>query len=138
RFFNSETRGWLQPGARTAGRPWGSQFQYALAAPHAGDAGADGLQDGAAVQRADEGSDLVLHPGQLDGVGLVGDIDDAPAEDFRHALHFFALLADRTDLDQHELAFDMGAFGQIDDLDHVHQPVEVLGDLLDDLVGADR
>jgi hypothetical protein len=41
-------------------------------------------------------------------------------------------------LDQHELALGVRAFGEVDDLDHLDQAVQVLGDLLDDLVGAGR
>src|SRR5690606_17889529 len=108
------------------------------AAPDAGHAGAHGFQDGAAVQGVDERLDLFLHAGQLDRVGLVGDVDDAAAEDVGHALHFLALLADRAHLYEHELALDVRALGDVDHLDHVHQAVQVLGDLLDDLVRPDR
>jgi hypothetical protein len=37
---------------------------------------------------------------------------------------------------QHELALGEAALGEVDHLDHLDQAVEVLGDLLDDLVGA--
>jgi hypothetical protein len=74
--------------------------------------------------------------GQLDGVALLGHVDDAAAEDVGHALHLLALLAHRAHLDQHQLALGVAAFGQVDDLDDLDQPVQVLGDLLDDLVGA--
>jgi hypothetical protein len=74
--------------------------------------------------------------GQLDRVGLFGDIDDAAAEDIRGALHLFALLAHGAHLDQHQLALDVRAFGQIDHLHHLDQAVQVLGDLLDHVVRA--
>ena len=77
-----------------------------------------------------------LHPGEFDGVGLVGHVDDAAAEDVGHALHFLAFLAHRAHLDQHQLALDVRAFGQVDHLHHVHQAVQVLGDLLDDFIRA--
>src|SRR5690606_38552250 len=111
-------------------------LQDALAAADAGAAGTDGLQNRGAVDRIDEGIQLGLVAGQLDRVGLVGDVDDAAAEDIRSTLHFFTFLADGTDLDQHQFALDERAFGQIDDLDDFDQAVQVLGDLLDHVIRA--
>ena len=74
--------------------------------------------------------------GEFERVALFGDVDDAAAEDVGHALHLVALLADRAHLDEHQFALGEAAFGQVDDLDHLDQPVQVLGDLLDHLVGA--
>ncbi|KAI1691119.1 hypothetical protein DdX_22092 [Ditylenchus destructor] len=45
-----------------------------------------------------------------------------------------AFLADRAHLHHHELALGVGAFGEVDDLHHLDQPVQVLGDLLDHVV----
>ena len=81
-------------------------------------------------------SSLAPGAGQLDGVGLVGHVDDAAAEDVRHALHLLAVLAGGAHLDQHQLALDVLALGQVHDLDHVDQLVQLLGDLLDDLVAS--
>jgi hypothetical protein len=62
-----------------------------------------------AVDGAMKASSLDAVAGQLDGVGLVGDVDDAAAEDVGHALHLLALLADGAHLDQHQLALDVAA-----------------------------
>ena len=66
-------------------------------------------------------SSLAPVAGQLDRVALLGDVDDAAAEDVGHALHLVALLADGAHLDQHQLALDVVALGQVDDLDHLDQ-----------------
>src|SRR5690606_39129306 len=112
------------------------KFQYTFATPDARDACAHGLKDGTAIERVDEGLDLFLIAGQLHGVDLVGDVDDVATEDVGHALHFFALLADRPHLDEHELTLDVRPFGEVDHLDHVDQAIQVLGDLLDDVIGT--
>jgi len=70
-----------------------SDLQHPLAAPDAGYAGTDRFQDRARVERFQEGVELLGGAGELDGVGLVGDVDDAPAEDVRCALDFLAVLA---------------------------------------------
>ena len=88
------------------------------------------------VDRFEEGIELGRSAGELERVALLGHVDDAAAEYLRHALHLVALLADRAHLDQHELALGVGALGEIDHLHHLDQAVQVLGDLLDDLVGA--
>src|SRR5690606_6022164 len=93
------------------------KFQYTFATPDTRDAGAHGFKNGAAIERVDEGLDLALIAGELDGIDLVGDIDDMATEDVGHALHFLAFLADRPHLDEHELALDVRAFRKID---HLH------------------
>src|SRR5688572_19963548 len=113
-----------------------SDLQHPLAAPDPGYAGADGFQDGAAVERLEEGVELLGGAGELDRVGLVGDVDDAPAEDVGGALHLLAVLAGGAHLHEHELALDVLALREVDDLHHVDQLVQLLGDLLDHLVGA--
>ena len=55
--------------------------QDAVAAADAARPGAHGLDDGALVERLDERVELAALAGQLDGVGIVGDVDDAAAED---------------------------------------------------------
>ena len=94
-------------------------------------------EDGGRVDRHQEGVVLGDGAGQLDGVGLVGDVDDAAAEDIGNTLHFIAILAGGTYLDEHQLTLDVRGFGQIDNLDDIDQLVELLGDLLDDFFGAD-
>ena len=106
----------------------------ALAAPDAAGTGAHGFQDRRAVDGLQKGVVLGLVAGELDGVALFGDVDDAATEDVGHALHLLALLAHGAHLDHHELALGVGALGQVDHLDHLDQAVEVLGDLLDDVV----
>src|SRR6185312_7643686 len=114
----------------------GSDLQDPLAAPDAGDAGAHGFQDRAAVERVEEGVELLGGAGELDRVGLVGDVEDAPAEDVGGALDLLAVLAAGAHLHEHELALDVLALGEVDHLHHVHELVQLLGDLLDDLVGS--
>ena len=75
--------------------------------------------------------------GELDRVALVGHVEDAAAEDVGEALHLLAVLAGGAHLDQHQLALDVVALGQVDDLDDVDQLVQLLRDLLDHVVGAD-
>src|SRR5687768_9043424 len=117
--------------------PW-SHSEYAVAAADAGSARAHRFHDRGAIERLEKGVELGAGTGQLDGVVLVGDVDDAPAEDVRHALHLLAVLAHGAHLDQHQLALDVVAVGEIDHLHHVDQLVELLGDLLDHLVGPGR
>ena len=80
--------------------------------------------------------ELLAGAGQLDRVALVGDVEDAAAEDVGEPLHLVAVLARRAHLDEHQLALDVVALGQVDDLHHLDQLVQLLGDLLDDVVGA--
>src|SRR3989475_3333634 len=73
---------------------------------------------------------------ELDGIGVVGDFDNATPEDIGHALHLLALLSHPPDLDQHELALDVGRFRQIDYLARPDQLVQLLRNLLDHVVRA--
>src|SRR5258706_14992138 len=84
-----------------------SDLQHPLAASDAGYAGTDRFQNRARVERFEEGVELLGGAGVLDSVGLVGDVDDAPAEDVRGALDFLAVLAGGADLHEHELALDV-------------------------------
>src|SRR5450432_2150614 len=101
-----------------------SDLQHPLAAPDAGYAGADGFQDRGPIERIEEGVELLGRSGELDGVGLVGDVDDAPAKDIRRALDFLAVLAPGPDLHEHELALDVLALRKVDHLDDVDQLVQ--------------
>src|SRR4051812_17905048 len=78
--------------------------EYSIPPADAGCAGANRLQNRCAVDRFQERVELGAGAGELDGVVLVGDIDDAAAKDVGHALHLLAVLADRTDFHEHELA----------------------------------
>ncbi len=115
-----------------------SDPQDPLAAPDAAGAGAHRFQNGGAVDAINERIELRRVAGQFDRVALVGDVDDAAAKYVGHALHLLALLADGAYLDQHKLPLGKTAFGEVDHLDHLDQPVQVLGDLLDHLVGPGR
>src|SRR3546814_13054677 len=82
------------------------KLQDTFAATNAGHAGAHGFQDGTAIKCANEGFDLVLVAGELYGVDLIGDIDNASPKDIGNALHLVAFLAYGTNLDKPALAFD--------------------------------
>src|SRR5690606_23294476 len=110
------------------------KLQNPFAATDAGHARTHCLQDGAAIERADKGLDLALVTSELYGVDLVGNINDAAAEDIGHALHLVSFLAHSPDLDQHQFALDVRAFGQVHHLDHIDQAIQMLGDLLDHLI----
>src|SRR2546426_7595876 len=58
--------------------------QYPVAAADAARSAADRFDDAALVQGLDERVELAAVAGQLDGVGVVGDVDDAAAEDVGH------------------------------------------------------
>src|SRR3972149_3469853 len=88
------------------------------------------------VEGLDESVQFRAVAGELDGVGVVRDVDDAAAEDVGHALHVLAVLLPGAHLDEHQLALDVLGLGKIDHLHHVDQLVELLGDLLDHVLGA--
>src|SRR4029450_9045407 len=90
-----------------------SDPQDPFTAPDARRAGADGLEDNAGLDRLDERVELGSGTGQLDPVDLVGDVEDAAAEDVGEPLHLLAVLARCADLDQHELALDVISLGQV-------------------------
>src|SRR5207302_2429289 len=100
--------------------------QDAIAPADAARAGTYRLDDGALVERLDEGVELAAIARELDGVSVLGDVDDAPAEDVRHALHVPALLLPGAHLDEHQLALDVPGFRDVDHLDDVDQLVQLL------------
>src|SRR3546814_640459 len=101
-------------GRHTAAWPVNNKLklQNAFAATYARYPGTHGFEDGAAVQGLDKRFYLALVASEFNGVDLVGYVNDATPENIGHALHFFAFLAYRPHLDQHELAFDMRPFRQ--------------------------
>src|SRR5471030_787133 len=117
-LFSGLTRSSGDPGVAV-----GSDLQHPLAASDARYAGADGFQDRGPVERFEEGVELLGGSGELDRVGLVGDVDDAPAEDVRGALDFLAVLAPGPDLHEHELALYVLALRKVDHLHDVDQLV---------------
>src|SRR5438132_1021537 len=102
-----------------------------LAPPDARGAGAHRLENGPGLDRLQERVELLAGARELDGIALVGDVEDTAAEDVREPLHLVAVLARGAHLDEHQLALDVIAIGKIDDLDDFYQLVQLLGDLLD-------
>src|SRR5574340_22918 len=78
-------------------------LEYAVAAADAAHAGAHGLEDQRTVDRLDESVELRRIAGQLDDERGFGDVDDAAAENVRHALQLLAVLAGGAHLDEHQL-----------------------------------
>jgi len=60
------------------------------------------------------------------------------SEDVGHALHVLALLLAGSYFDQHEFPLDVLGLRQVDHLHHLDQLVQLLGDLLDHVLGAGR
>src|SRR5579862_3195794 len=115
-----------------------SNSQDPLAPADTGRTGTDSFQNHPRLDCLQERVELLAGAGQLDRVALVGDIEDAAAEDVGEALHLVAILAGRAHLDEHQLALDVVALGQVDDLHDLDKLVQLLGDLLDDVVGTAR
>src|SRR3954451_21889843 len=84
---------------------------------------------------------LVRGAGGLEGHRVGVDVDDARAEQLGGLQHLRALGQRRADLHEQQFALDGGALLQLDDLDHLDQLVQLLGDLLERRglgVGDDR
>src|SRR5579859_7414716 len=93
---------------RPESRPEGNSYtQHAVAARDAGRASAHRLQYRCLVERLEKGVELRAGAGELNGVGVLGDIDDPAAEDVGRAFHLLAVLAGGAHLDQHEFALDV-------------------------------
>src|SRR5215207_4897353 len=109
----------------------------ALAAAGQGDpAGAGQLADAVGVEQLEHGLDLGRAAGGLDGQGVGADVDDLGPE---HLGQLDDLVADRRvglDLDQDQLPLHRPVRLQLDDLEHVDQLIELLGDLLEGTLGA--
>src|SRR5215211_4801879 len=109
----------------------------ALAAAGQGDPpGAGELADAVGVEQLKHGLDLGGAAGGLDGEGVGADVDDLGPE---HLGQLDDLVADGRvglDLDQDQLALHRLVVLQLNDLEHVDQLVELLGDLLQGPLGA--
>lgn len=105
--------------------PGSSKHQPLGAAGDAGGAGADDLDDEPFGHGVDEGVQLLGVPGELDHEAGVGDVDDLGAEDVHQALELLAVRPLGADLDHHELALDVGPFGEVEQLDGVDEFVEL-------------
>jgi hypothetical protein len=110
--------------------------QPALPAQYAGDAGAHHFDDVFLSHCVQEGIELGLFAGDFDDVSSGGHVEDVAPEDFGQALDFFAPAIDRTRFHHHQFALDVGGLGNVDELHHVNQFVQLLGDLFDDLIVA--
>ncbi len=89
------------------------------------------------MQGLDIGVEFGTRAGQLDTKGGIGNVNDPGAEYIGQAFDLAALgIAFGLDLDEHHFSLDIFAFGDVLQFDHVHQLIELLGDLLDDAVGT--
>ena len=70
-------------------------------------------------------------PIDLDGHRVGRDVDDLGPEQLDGVEHLAAGVGVGPDLDQQQLAVDRGRAVELDDLDHLDQLVELLGDLLE-------
>ena len=94
-------------------------------------AGLHELADAERLEHAQQGVELVGVAGGLDGHRVGGDVDDLGPEQLDGLEHVRAGLQVGPDLDQHQLALDRRRRLELDDLEHVDQLVELLGDLLE-------
>ena len=76
-------------------------------------------------------SQLVGVAGGLDDDGVRSHVDHLGAEELDGLEHLRAGVRVRPDLDQQQLALHRGRGIELDDLQHVHQLVQLLGDLLE-------
>src|SRR5579859_160831 len=108
-----------------------------LAAAHGDHARADKLFDAVRSEQLDQAVHFDGRPGHFDHQRRAGDIDDSGPIDVGN-LHDFGALWRRfaRDFDQRELALEARVFGQVTDLAHLNDFVELLGDLLDGTAGA--
>src|SRR5881409_3113027 len=95
---------------------YASYSQDTFATTNAGSTGAHRLQNHAGLDSLQERIQLRPRAGELDRVALVGHVENASAEDLGQALHFIAILSRGAHLDQHQLALDMVAVSEVDDL----------------------
>src|SRR3954469_1192167 len=95
-------------------------------------------------QRGQDGEQrlqLVGGAGGLESHRVGVDVDDAGAEQLRRLQHLRAVRQRGADLDEQQLALHRGALLELDDLDHLDELVQLLGDLLERRglrVGDDR
>src|SRR5882762_4402593 len=104
----------LSYGRRTVAIERGALYpEDSFAAADSGRAGAHSFEDHTGFHRLQERVELRARPGELDGIALVGDVEDIPAKNVGEPLHFFAILSGGAHLDQHQLALDVIAFRQV-------------------------
>ena len=86
------------------------------------------MPNGSSTRR--KSRELVGVAGDLDGHRVGRDVDDLGPEQLDRVEHLAARGGVGADLDQHQLAVDRERAVELDDLDHLDQLVELLGDLL--------
>src|SRR5207249_4964970 len=92
-------------------------------------AGTGDVADAERFHQFNECGDFGFVAGDLDGQRFVRDVHDLRPEDVANLHDFGPGLRVDADLDQHQLAIDIFAIAEILHLDHVHELVELLGDL---------
>src|SRR5690554_1748266 len=112
------------------------QAENFFATGDAGHTGAHHFQHARRAYSLDKAIKLAAVAGQLNGINRAGYVDNLAPEDIHGALDFRTLGTGCLQLDQHQLTLDVGTFGQVYQLDHFNQLVQLLGDLLDNLVGT--
>ena len=98
---------------------------------HHDGAGPDQLLDAVGPDERDERVDLGLGAGHLDDDRPVGQVDDPAARQLDELEDLGPVRVGRPDLHQRQLLLDGRLGGDVLDLEHVDQPVELLGRLLD-------
>ena len=93
--------------------------------------GLDQLADAERLQHPQQGVELVAAAGDLDRDRVRRHVDDAGAEQRDGLQDVAAGRGIGAHLDQHELALHGGRRLELDDLEHVDQLVQLLGDLLE-------
>src|SRR4029077_4120974 len=84
------------------------------------------LLDAEGADQLEEGVDLVLGAAHLEDHGVDADVGDLGPEDVDDLEQLTAVTALGVDLDQDQLAFDDGILGDVADLGHLDQLVELL------------
>ena len=122
----------LAGGDRDRHRAGGALGDRPAAAADGDHAGLDELADAERLDDPEEVGELVGVAGDLDRDGVGGDVDDLGAEQAgRRRAPGPGSSASALTLTSSELAVDRGGAVELDDLDHLDQLVELLGDLLE-------
>src|SRR5215471_7689238 len=108
-----------------------SPLMYRYLPGHRDRAGARDVGDPVRTQQLQEALDPVELAGHLDDHLLGARVHDAPAEAVHLRHRAIALRTRDHQLHQRQLPAQLGRLGQVLDLDHLDQPVELLLDLVD-------
>src|SRR6478735_5574289 len=93
-------------------------------------AGLDELLDAERLEHVEEGAELVRGAGRLDDDRIGGDVDDLGLEELDSVDDLAAGRCVGADLDEQDLPLDRRVRLELDDLEHLDELVELLGDLL--------